>query len=120
MLACPVCGKTPKTYEWPGTEDEYSAVCPYCGTDLEYGMTFEEDPAAIWNASVQNWYLRHNEFGTCPYCKGKLDSTNTSCVRGPHGYQVQCMLCGENGPAAAKIKTAIMRWINMQKTADKA
>ena len=114
VLPCPICGETPKTYEYP-QDGRLKAICPNCGFDFDH---YDNDAlAAVWNYGITQWFEKSIPYKQCPKCGAKNEGYEyITLEQGPNGYYVMCQQCQYAGPFAATIPAALVAWNKQPKT----
>ena len=89
VLPCPICGETPKTYEYP-QDGRLKAICPNCGFDFDYDDN--DVPATVWNYGVKQWFEKGIPHKQCPKCRAKDEGNEyITLEQGSNGYYVMCL-----------------------------
>ena len=109
ILPCPICGETPKTYEYTSEYSDYIASCPNCGCCFDDNPGYCEHPAAAWNESIRDWFKRHIPPKKCPNC-GNNNQDKIEIGATILGYYLVCTECDHHSPYAATIPAALVAW----------
>ena len=108
VLPCPICGETPKTYEY-SQDYNLKAICPNCGFDFDHDDN--DVPAVVWNYGVKQWFEKGIPHKQCPKCRAKDEGNEyITLEQGSNGYYVMCQQCQHAGPFAVNIAAACILW----------
>ena len=105
ILPCPICGETPKTYEY-SQDYNLKAICPNCGFDFDYDDN--DVPAVVWNYGVKQWFEKGIPHKQCPKC-GRHEEYDFAAIERAYGYRIECT-CGHAGPFTETIPAALVAW----------